>query len=129
MEFGVPDAPKFIGITLAEIAQGLHVLAVFGELPAKSFQVGLTLQTQHIRGDQRAIAKHPQPLGRRVDIVGIAVFEIVGRDQFGNRDRAIHEQQKYARYNRQLVPPQLEPHHLPLRCEVKALLFRGQPLH
>src|SRR5207248_4785813 len=78
------------------------------------------------RADQAAVVEVMHPLRRRIDVVGVARLQVVGRDELAHQDREVERREHDAGGDRDAVAPELPPHDLPLRGAVEALLLRGQ---
>ena len=128
MDIALPEAPEFVGIAAAEEADLLDLGRVRRVFALEVFHVEPVVVAVDERPDKPPLMEQVDALRRRIDEIGIAGVQPVGRDDLRYQNRQIHQDQHDARGDRHLVPPQPPPHHAPLRGEIELFLIGGQLL-
>ena len=89
-------APELVGIAVAEPADRLWLRRVRRIDPVQFRHVEAVIVAEHMGLCEPTLVEQAQALRRRVDEIGVAAVERVGREEFAEQDDGVEHQQQRA---------------------------------
>ena len=127
MQVARDQVPKDVLVAVTQEPEFLDLARVGGIVALQIIHVEVIVEPVDERSDELPVVEKVYGLGWRADEIGVAGIRIVGCDQFGDRQKAVDQDQEHGRDHRQPVALEFPPHQPPLRGEVDPFL-RGRQL-